>query len=156
MALSLLPANKILVAWGSRVIEIATFSGEIKSKLLAFKRYFERYWLNIVIPEGFSVYGLNHKTNNNAEGLNRRLKTNMNNRHRGFWQFMELLNQHIIVHTIQELQQLACNQPVRRDQRDYSAIEKMSCFEKKLRDGVWITERFLSTVPYLFQNFKAM
>ena len=101
MALCLLPANKILVAWGSRVIEIATFSGEIKSKLLAFKRYFERYWLNIVTPEGFSVYGLNHKTNNNAEGLNRRLKTNMGNRHRGFWQFMELLNRHVIVHTIQ-------------------------------------------------------
>ena len=118
MPLCLLPANKISVAWGSRVIEIATFSGEIKSKLLAFKRYFERYWLNIVTPEGFSVYGLNHKTNNNAEGLNRRLKTNMGNRHRGFWQFMELLNRHVIVHTIQELQLLACNQPVRRDQRD--------------------------------------
>ena len=156
MALSLLPANKILVDWGSRVIEIATFSGEIKSKLLAFKRYFERYWLNIVIPKGFSVYGLNHKTNNNAEGLNRRLKTNMGNRHRGIRQFMELLIQHIIVHTIQELQQLACNQPVRRDQRDYNPIEKMRCFEKKLRDGVWTTERFLSTVPYLFQNFKVM
>ena len=107
-------------------------------------------------PEGFRVYGLNHKTNNNAEGLNRRLKTNMGNRHRGFWQFMEMLNQHVIVHTIQELQQLACNQPVRRDQRDFNAIEKMRCFEKKLRDGAWTTERFLSTVPYLFQNFKAM
>ena len=132
MALCLLPANKILVDWVSRVIEIATFSGEIKSKLLAFKRYFERYWLNIVTPEGFSVYGWNHKTNNNAEGLNRRLKTNMGNRYRGFWHFMELLNQHVIVHTIQELQQLACNQPIRRDQRGYNAIEKMRCFEKKL------------------------
>nr|XP_047146109.1 uncharacterized protein LOC124818983 [Hydra vulgaris] len=76
-ALCLLPANKIMVAWGSRVIEIAQFSREIKIKLLAFKRYFESYWLNIVIPEGFSVYGLNHKTNNNAESLNRRLKSNM-------------------------------------------------------------------------------
>ncbi|XP_047141056.1 deoxyuridine 5'-triphosphate nucleotidohydrolase [Hydra vulgaris] len=43
-------------------------------------------------PEGFSVYGLNHKTNNNAESLNRRLKSNMGDRHRGFWQFMKLLN----------------------------------------------------------------
>nr|XP_047127884.1 uncharacterized protein LOC124808790 [Hydra vulgaris] len=76
-ALCLLPANKILVAWGYRVIEIAQFSREIKIKLLAFKRYFESYWLNIVTPEGFSVYGLNHKTNNNAESLNRRLKSNM-------------------------------------------------------------------------------
>ena len=66
---------------------------------------------------------------------------------------MELLNQHVIVHTIQELQQLAYNQPVRHDQRDYNAIEKMRCFEKKLRDGVWTTERFLSKVSYLFQNY---
>nr|XP_047127872.1 uncharacterized protein LOC124808749 [Hydra vulgaris] len=99
-ALCLLPANKILVAWGSQVIEIAQFSREIKIKLLAFNRYFERYWLNIVTPEGFSIYGLNHKTNNNAESLNRRLKSNMGDRHRGFWQFMKLLNQHVIVHTI--------------------------------------------------------
>nr|XP_047137135.1 uncharacterized protein LOC124813739 [Hydra vulgaris]XP_047137136.1 uncharacterized protein LOC124813740 [Hydra vulgaris] len=42
-ALCLLPANKILVARGSRVIEIAQFSREIKIKLLAFKRYFESY-----------------------------------------------------------------------------------------------------------------
>ncbi|XP_047142323.1 uncharacterized protein LOC124816690 [Hydra vulgaris] len=131
-ALCLLPANKILVAWGSRVIEIEQFSRKIKIKLLAFKRYFESYWLNIVTPEGFSVYGLNHKTNNNAESLNRRLKSNMVDQHRGFWQFMKMLNQHVIVHKIQELQQLACNQPVRRDQRDYGAIEKMRCFEKKL------------------------
>ncbi|XP_065639572.1 uncharacterized protein LOC136072318 [Hydra vulgaris] len=113
--LCLLPANKILVAWGSRVIKIAQFSHEIIIKLLAFIRYFERYWLNIVTPEGFSGNGLNHKTNNNAESLNRRLKSNMSDRHRGFWQFMKLLNQHVIVHTIQELQQLVCNQPVCRD-----------------------------------------
>nr|XP_047127653.1 uncharacterized protein LOC124808546 [Hydra vulgaris] len=126
-ALCLLPANKFLVAWGSRVIEIAQLSREIKIKLFAFKK-----------------------------SLNRRLKSNIGDRHRGFLQFMKLLNQHVIVHTIQELQQLACNQPVRRDQRDYGAIEKMRCFEKKLRDGVWTTERFLSTASYLFQNFKVV
>nr|XP_047143091.1 uncharacterized protein LOC124817279 [Hydra vulgaris] len=76
--------------------------------------------------------------------------------YREFWQFMKLLNQHVIVHTIQELQQLACNQPARRDQRDYGAIEKMRCFDKKLQDGVWTTERFLLTVSYLFQNFKVV
>nr|XP_047142197.1 uncharacterized protein LOC124816603 [Hydra vulgaris] len=81
-ALCLLPANKILVAIA--VIEIAQFSREIKIKLLAFKRYFESYWLNIVTPEGFSVYDLNHKTNNNAESLNRRLKSNTGDRHVGF------------------------------------------------------------------------
>ncbi|XP_047129389.1 uncharacterized protein LOC124809366 [Hydra vulgaris] len=80
----------------------------------------------------------------------------MGDRHRGFWQFMKLLNQYVIVHTIQELQQLLCNQPVRRDLRNYGAIEKMYYFEKKLRDGVWTTERFLSTVSYLFQNFKVV
>ncbi|XP_065684424.1 uncharacterized protein LOC136096834 [Hydra vulgaris] len=47
-ALCLLSANKILVAWGSRVIEIAQFSREIKIKLLAFKSALDENSMNEV------------------------------------------------------------------------------------------------------------
>ena len=31
--------------------------------------YFERYWMRVIGPEGFSVYGINHRTNNFVESF---------------------------------------------------------------------------------------
>ncbi|KAJ8665866.1 hypothetical protein QAD02_007528, partial [Eretmocerus hayati] len=41
-----------------------------KAKLKEFLKYFKSFWIDIVTPEGFSVFGLFHRTNNISEQLN--------------------------------------------------------------------------------------
>lgn len=45
-----------------------------KRKLKSFFKYYNRQWMKIVKPEGFSIYGLEHRTTNMIESLNATLK----------------------------------------------------------------------------------
>ena len=45
-----------------------------------FLGYFERYWLKVVKPDGFSVFGLPQRTNNCSESFNNSLKHTLGHR----------------------------------------------------------------------------
>ena len=70
LALAFLPADQI-------IIEYETLKGSLqavmKNRLVAFLNYFENYWLRIVTPKGFSIFGLDRRTNNAIESFHAQL-----------------------------------------------------------------------------------
>lgn len=50
-----------------------TMENDVKLLLARFLSYFERYWLGIITPAAFSVYGLTNRTNNISESWNSEL-----------------------------------------------------------------------------------
>ena len=43
---------------------------DVKPRVDTFLKYYERYWIKIIKPEGYSIYGLSKRTNNCTESLN--------------------------------------------------------------------------------------
>lgn len=64
LALPLLPHDKIALQF--RVLK-GELSEYLKDRFKRFTTYFERYWLKIIKPKNFSVFGLQHRTNNAIE-----------------------------------------------------------------------------------------
>ncbi len=94
-------------------------------------------------PETFSVFGLNHKTNNNAEQLHSRLKKNFKSAHPGFWKFLSLYQKHVIDHTEDDIQCLQSNGQPKKKQKPDSQAEKIKVCESKVLSGEWTAERYL-------------
>lgn len=69
LALAFLPAPLIEEEYERQKQEIAD-SDEYSELLDEFFNYFERYWMRIITPEGFSVYGLSKRSNNVVEAFN--------------------------------------------------------------------------------------
>lgn len=70
LALPFLPPHMILPEYYRQKESMAD---EIKVLLKKFLEYFERYWLRIVTPARFSVFGLTNRTNNISESWNSEL-----------------------------------------------------------------------------------
>jgi len=150
--LAMLPAKDVPLAWKNRVVELSQFTGALKTRLLAFKKYFENYWMKKITPERFSVFGLNHKTNNNAEALNRRLKDKMGDRHRSLWAFMSGYKEHVVDYTNRELRNMSNNVNPRRDTKYYATIAKIQAYEASLTAGEIDAEVFLGCVSTIFKS----
>ena len=71
MAMAFLPAEKIPEEYERQKKEL---SQAHTNKLKNFLAYFERYWMKIVKPEGFSIYRLSRRSNNCIEGFHSTLK----------------------------------------------------------------------------------
>jgi hypothetical protein len=56
--------------------EVAIEEIRLCELLRIFLKYFERYWINIITPDMFCVQGLQHRTNNLAEGMSSHLYCN--------------------------------------------------------------------------------
>lgn len=69
LALAFLPAPMIEEEYERQKQEIAD-DGEYYELLDRFFEYFESYWMRIITPEGFSVFGLSKRSNNVVEGFN--------------------------------------------------------------------------------------
>lgn len=70
LALAFLPAGQIADAFGRITTDL---SDEAFIIMQDFIGYYDRFWLKVVTPEGFSVYGIQKRTNNMSESLNSRL-----------------------------------------------------------------------------------
>lgn len=70
MALAYLPADMIRAQYIRLKNELPQ---QLQRKLRPFLTYFENYWLQIVKPHGFSVWGLSRRTNNILESYNSKL-----------------------------------------------------------------------------------
>lgn len=70
IALAFLPSSLIYVYFE---ILVAELSDESKRALKKFLEYYERYWLNIITPRGFSVFGRHQRTNNIVEAFHSQL-----------------------------------------------------------------------------------
>ena len=83
LALAFLPAHMIEPQYQEEKDRMTEYIDSIKEgvktdisrKIKAFFNYYERYWLGIVTPEGFSVYRLSRRTNNCSESFNSILGT---------------------------------------------------------------------------------
>jgi hypothetical protein len=105
IGLCLLPASVIQAIWEQHCQLLAEFSGNplLLKKLKAYQKYVERFWLNRITAAVFSVFGLEHKTNNHAESLNARLAHDFKSKHPGFWRFLALFEQYCIGRTTDDL-----------------------------------------------------
>ena len=148
----MLPADRIAPQWKVLCRELIRFTGPTKKNLLKFKRYFQTYWMQQVGPAGFSVFGLDHKTNNLMESLNARLRKGFKGERKGFWKALDLYKKLTIDWTTRELSGLDNGRIVKRDRRDYKQIAKIISYEKKLISEAWSTEQFLEASSYLFAN----
>ena len=83
MALALLPANDIILAFNWILTNAAL---DIRRDFAGLFRYYERYWIQSVTPQGFSVFGIVCKTNNAIEAYHRVLQIRMG-LHPLVWQF---------------------------------------------------------------------
>lgn len=68
--LAFLPAEDIPKEHAQLLINL---SPQVKSRLRPFTRYFLNFWMRVVRPEGFSVFGLLIRTNNVQEAYHARL-----------------------------------------------------------------------------------
>lgn len=143
LGLCMLPAENIQEEWNRHCLLLVQFSGETKKNLLKFRKYIDSYWIAKVGPETFSVFGLDHKTNNNAEQLHSRLKKNFKSAHPGFWKFLSLFQKHVIEHTEDDIQCLLGNRQPKRKRKPDSHVEKIKDCESKVLAGVWSAERYL-------------
>lgn len=81
LALAYLPPDRIVDEFERQVEAVQDIGDDqIVRKFHDFFRYFRRYWLNIVKPEGFSVFGLSSRTNNCSESTNAELARGLGNR----------------------------------------------------------------------------
>ncbi|XP_043282398.1 uncharacterized protein [Venturia canescens] len=93
--------------------------------------YYARYWLGIVKPEGFSVYGLSCRTNNIVESYHSRLKHRIEARP-GPWDFVcKLLKLQANVRS--DIEHLKNNVPIGRHAR-YSTVFKQKKLIKAWRE----------------------
>ncbi|XP_051167015.1 uncharacterized protein LOC127285188 [Leptopilina boulardi] len=87
MALAFLPPEKIRQTY----TEIKRIKSEECQRILAdLFKYYENQWLERVKPEGFSVFGLNRRTNNVLESYHKRLSTKIGKKP-STWQFTKKL-----------------------------------------------------------------
>lgn len=71
IGLALLPAHQVSHAFDWLIVTYSAFYPVFRIFLL----YYRSYWINIIKPENFSVFGCIEKTNNPVEANNRRLNT---------------------------------------------------------------------------------
>ena len=74
MALALLPAEDIAQAFQWLITHTAL---DIRLDFAELFRYYDRYWLQRITPEGFSVFGMVCKMNNAVEAYHRVLQIRM-------------------------------------------------------------------------------
>jgi len=151
-SLCFLPADKIPDQWNNLCLETINFVGPTKKNLTKFKVYFNSYWMKKVGPQKFSVFKLNHKTNNYMESLNSRLKRGFKADHQGFWKSIDLYRKLTIDWTIRELNGLENNRIVKRDRRNYEHVAKIRGYEGKLESNAWSPCHFLKSSSYLFNE----
>jgi hypothetical protein len=142
IGLCMLPADKIQEVWNCHCLLLNQFSGQTKKNLLKFKKYINSFWIAKVGTETFSVFGLDHKTNNNAEQLHSRLKKNFKSAHPGFWKFLSLFQKHIIKHTEDDIKCLLANRQPKRKRKPDTLIEKIKQCESKVSSGEWSAEKY--------------
>jgi len=51
------------------IIKAIAIEQQVFEELRPVFNYFDRYWMGVVGPEGFSVHGFNHRTNNFVESF---------------------------------------------------------------------------------------
>jgi len=151
-SLCFLPADKIPFQWNKLCAELLRFAEPTKSKLLKFKLYFGSFWMKKVGPSRFSVFKLNHKTNNYMESLNSRLNKGFKANHQGFWKSVDLYKKLAIDWTLRELNGIENSRIVKRDRRNYDQIEKIKLHEQKLENGEWSVDHFLRVSSHLFDE----
>lgn len=84
LALAYLPSDKIQAAYTTLKNALPR---DRQNVLRGFLNYFERYWLGVVKPHGFSVHGLGRRTNNISESYNSKLQHKLGP-HPGPWDFL--------------------------------------------------------------------
>lgn len=84
MALAYLPSHLIEGQYRRLKNDLAP---NLARRFGQFCRYYDRYWLQIVTPGGFSVYGLGRRTNNVIESYHSRLRHKLDAR-RAPWDFV--------------------------------------------------------------------
>jgi hypothetical protein len=129
--------------WTRHCHSLIQFSGETKKNLQKFKKYIDSFWIESIGTETFSVFGLDHKTNNNAEQLNSRLKKNFKTSHPGFWKFLSLYEKHVVCHTEDDIQCLRANRQPKRKRKLDAQVTKIKECEAKVLSGEWSAERYL-------------
>lgn len=71
LALPFLPQEKIANHFESMYRALTPY---LQNRFLAFRRYYQNQWLTRIGPRGFSVFGLQHRTNNVIESWHSLLK----------------------------------------------------------------------------------
>ena len=71
LAIAFLPADMIEAEYRRQKLEMEP---AFRIKLASFCKYFEKYWLKTVKPQGFSIYGLARRTNNCVESFHAHLQ----------------------------------------------------------------------------------
>ena len=75
VALCNLPAPLIAVEVTKLQRETTVYPNRfVKKKMLKFEAYFMKYWMTQKTPEGFSTFGLRHRTNNSVESLHSQMQ----------------------------------------------------------------------------------
>lgn len=97
MALPFLPAEEILEYY-NRLKEMA--SDNVKRTLRLFFRYFESQWLQIIRPQGFSIFGLPNRTTNAVESMDARMHRILGN-HPTAWEYVGKWIQYIFFRFLQ-------------------------------------------------------
>lgn len=84
-----LPANMVVA--GARVVRDAELNYGVLRNFRSFNKYFARYWLRTVKPEGFSMYRVDHRTDNINESMNAKMSRGMS-RHPSYYRFLNFMN----------------------------------------------------------------
>ena len=115
-ALPLLPANEIIP-------QLKRIKQEIKVKMversdlnlmLTFHdKYMKKFWVKIIRPERFSVFGNRHKTNNSAESLHKSMKLFIPHK-LGFFPWFQAMLTHIIKKAEDDKNQIDAGEEVRK------------------------------------------
>ena len=99
MGLAFLPKEEIEATF--RIISNA-LSMRVRNRLMPFLNYFQSFWLDIIKPVGFNIFGLEMRTNNCIESFHSRLQHNIET-HPQAWDFYckykNFLYLNVYVHT---------------------------------------------------------
>ncbi|CAG0918881.1 unnamed protein product [Notodromas monacha] len=157
MGLCLLPADAIVPVWMDHCQKLSQFHGSaaLTQKLNGFKNYMNNFWIRRVTPKVFSVFGLNHKTNNYAESLHARLNRDFKSKHPGFWRFMELYEQLVINEVTADLAVIHQGRLPRRIRP--ADLQKVSIrkYEEQLVNGILSPLQYFEKTNRFFKGLKA-
>ncbi|XP_027849933.2 uncharacterized protein LOC114129404 [Aphis gossypii] len=115
--------------------------------------YFQNYWINIIGPHGFSVYGVNIRTNNYIESFHSTIQTIIG-RHPPLWTFYDRLR--LVERRVRrETQQIINGHQVRRailTSRDSNNQLLITAFQN-VRNGRYDTSAFLRRVAHSARGY---